>query len=85
MGEIQFREPSADTNRIKYNTKGIKTRTSKNINLSKVKRKHSWFQGNNKIQQHLTSSKSLLQMHEAENIANRREKQNHVWKNYALW
>ena len=41
MGEIQFREPSADTERIKYNTKGIKTERSKSIDLLKVKRRHS--------------------------------------------
>ena len=31
MGEIQFRETSADIERIKYNTNGIKTGCSKNI------------------------------------------------------
>ena len=40
MQEIQFREPSADTG------------SSKNIKLHNVKRKHSWMQGNNKIQEH---------------------------------
>ena len=40
MREIQLREPSADTERIKYNTKGIKTESSKNIDLLKVKRRH---------------------------------------------
>ena len=34
-------------------TNGIKTGSSKNIHLLKVKRKHSWIQGSNKIQQHL--------------------------------
>ena len=38
MQEIQFRETSADTERIKYNTNGIKTGSSKNIDLLKVKR-----------------------------------------------
>ena len=37
MREIQFREPSADTERIKYNTNGIKTGSSKNIDLLKVR------------------------------------------------
>ena len=41
MQEIQFREPSADTEQIKYNANGIKTGSSKNINLLKVKRKYS--------------------------------------------
>ena len=36
----------------KYNTNGIKTGSSKNINLLKVKRRHSWMQWSNKIQQH---------------------------------
>ena len=31
MGEIQFRETSADIERIKYNTNGIKPGCSKNI------------------------------------------------------
>ena len=41
MREIQFRETSADTERIKYNTNGIKTRNSKNMNLPKVR---TWFE-----------------------------------------
>ena len=36
----------------KYNTNGIKNGSSKNINLLKVKRRHSWMQWSNKIQQH---------------------------------
>ena len=43
---------SAHTERIKYNTNGIKTRSSKNIDLLKVKRRHSWIQWSNKFQQH---------------------------------
>ena len=39
--EIQFRETSADTERIKYNTNGIKTGSSKNTDLPKVKKRHS--------------------------------------------
>ena len=38
MREIQFREPSTDTERIKYNTNGIKTVSSKRNNLLKVER-----------------------------------------------
>ena len=41
MQEIQFKEPSADTEQIKYNANGIKTGSSKNINLLKVKTKYS--------------------------------------------
>ena len=41
MREIQFRETSADTKRIKYNTNGIKNGSSKNIDLLKVKGRHS--------------------------------------------
>ena len=37
MREIQFRETSAGTVRIKYNTNGIKTGSSKNIDLLKVR------------------------------------------------
>ena len=39
MQEIQFRETSADTERIKYSSNGIKTGSSKNIDLLKVNRK----------------------------------------------
>ena len=60
MREIKFRETSADTERIKYNTNGIKTTSLKNIDLSKVKIRHSWIQWRNKI-------KLLLQMHDTEN------------------
>ena len=52
MREIQFRECSADTEWIKCNTNGVKTGSSKNIDLLKVKRERSWIQWNNKIQQH---------------------------------
>ena len=39
--EVQFREISSDTGRIKYNINGIKTGISKNIDLLKVKGSHS--------------------------------------------
>ena len=42
MREIQFRETSTNTERIKYNNNRIKTGSSKNIELFKVKRRHSW-------------------------------------------
>ena len=51
MREIQFREASADTERIEYNTNGIKTGRSKNIDLLKVKRRPSWIQRSKMIQQ----------------------------------
>ena len=35
MREIQFRDTSDDTERIKYTTNGIKTGSSKNIDLPK--------------------------------------------------
>ena len=41
MREIQFRETSTDTERIKYNTNGMKTGSSKSIDLLKVKSRHS--------------------------------------------
>ena len=41
MREIQFRKTSADTEQIKYNTNGIKIGSSKNIDLLKVKKRHS--------------------------------------------
>ena len=37
MREIQLRETAADTERIKYHTNGIKTGSSKNIDLLKVR------------------------------------------------
>ena len=51
MREIQFRETSAGTEQIKYNTNGTKTSSSTNIDLLKVKKRHSWVQWSNKIQQ----------------------------------
>ena len=42
--EIQVRETSADTEWIKYNTNEIKTGSSKNIDLLKANRRHSWIQ-----------------------------------------
>ena len=41
MREIKFSETSAETKRTKYNTNGIKTVSSKNIDLLKVERRHS--------------------------------------------
>ena len=41
MREIQFRETSPDTERIKYNTNGIETAISKKIDLLKAKRRDS--------------------------------------------
>ena len=39
MQEIQIREASGDTERIKYSTNGIKTESSKNISLPQSKEK----------------------------------------------
>ena len=41
MREIEFMETSADAEQIKHNANGIKTESSKNIDLLKFKRKHS--------------------------------------------
>ena len=61
MWEIQFRQSSADNEIIKYNTNGIKTGSSKNsqeeAQLNSVEQQDS-------AALLLTSSKSLLQMHE---------------------
>ena len=51
--QIQLREASAATEGIKYNTNGIKTGSSKNIDLLTVMRRHSRIQWNNKVQKHL--------------------------------
>ena len=67
--EIQFREFSTDTERIKYNTNGIKTGSSKNIVSVQSQEKAQL----NPVEQQdlptllLKSSKSLLKMHETEN------------------
>ena len=72
MREIQFRQTSADTERIKYNTNGIKTGSSKNIDLLKSQEKTQL----NPVEQQdsatllLRSSKPLLQMRETENYCN---------------
>ena len=69
MREIQFRETSADTERIKCNTNRIKTRSSQNIYLAESQEKAQ----PNPVEQQdsaallLTFSKSLLQMPETEN------------------
>ena len=42
----------SDTEHFKYNTNGIKSRSSKNIDSLKVKKRYSWFQCSKKIQQH---------------------------------
>ena len=83
MREIQFRETSADTERIKYNTNGIKTGSSKNIDLLKVKRRHSWIRQNNKIQQHFCWSpvKHCYKCTKRKTIASKHEKQNQTSKN----
>ena len=52
MQQIQFRGTSAETERIKYSTNEIKTWSLKKIDLLKVKRRQSWIQLSNRIQQH---------------------------------
>ena len=53
MREIQFKETSADTEPINYNSNGVKDGSLTNIDLLKVKRRHNWIQCSNKIQQHV--------------------------------
>ena len=68
MREVQFRETSADTKRIKYNTNGIKPGSSKNIDLLKVKEDTTESsEATNSATLLLKSSKSLLHMREMEN------------------
>ena len=82
MREIQFKETSADTEPIKYNTNGIKTGSLTNIDLLKVKKRHSWLQWSNKTQQHFcwrpvnhcykcTKRKIIAIKHEKQNQASR--------------
>ena len=65
MREIQFRETSANTERIKYNANEIKTGSSKTLICSMAQL--------NPVEQQdsatllLNSSKPLLRMHEMEN------------------
>ena len=81
--EIQFRETSADTERIKYSTNENKTGSSKNIDLLKVKRRHSSVQWSNKIQQHFCWSSSNLcyKCTKQKIIASKHENQNHTSRN----
>ena len=80
MQEIQFRETSADTEWIKYNTNGIKFKSSKNIDLLKIKRRQQ-----DSATLLLKSSKSLLQMHERENYCKQRwEKTSDISKYWAI-
>ena len=90
MREIQLRETSADTERVKYNSEGIKIGSSKNIDLLKVKRT----QWSCKIQQHFcwspvnhhytcTKRKIIASKHEKQNQTSRNIGQ-HVYYNYLL-
>ena len=83
MREMQFRETSADTERIKYITNGIKTGSSKNIYFLKVKRRHSWVQCSSKIQQHFCWSpvKHCYKCTKRKIIASKHEKQNQTSEN----
>ena len=75
MREIQFREPSADTERIQYNTNGMKTGSSKNIDLLKAREGTAESSGATRFSKQdsatllLTFSKSLLQMRETEHYS----------------
>ena len=65
MREIQFREPSTDTERIELNNIGIKIGSSKNIDFaqSKVKAQLHPVEQQDSAILLLTSSKLLLQRH----------------------
>ena len=83
MREIQFRETSTDTERIKYNTNGMKTGSSKSIDLLKVKRRHSWIQWSNKIQKDFCWSpvNHCYKCTHRKIIASKHEKQNQTSRN----
>ena len=82
MREIKFRETSVDTEQIKYNTKWIKNGSSKNTALLKVKRRHSWIQWSNKIQQHFCwSPVNHWNGTKRKIIASKHEKQNQTSQN----
>ena len=83
MREMQFRETSADTERIKYNANGTKTGSPKNIDLLRVKRRHSWIQWSNKIQQHFcwSSVNHCYQCTKWKIIASKHEKENETSQN----
>ena len=78
MREIQFRKTSSDTEWIKYKTNGIKPGSSKNIDLLKVKRRYTWIQWSNKIQQHFCWSpiNHCCKCTKRKIIASKHEKQN---------
>ena len=81
MREIQLRETS--TERVKYNINGIKIGSSRKIDLLKVKRRHSWIQWSNKIQQHFCWS-SVNHCYKCTNlkiIASKHEKTNQTSRN----
>ena len=67
MPDIKFKEASADTKRIKYNTNGIKTGSSKNISQSQEKAQLNPVEQQDSAILLSTSRKSLLQMRETEN------------------
>ena len=83
MREIKFRETFVDTERIKYKTNKIKTGSSKNIDLPKVKRRRSWFEWSNKIQQHFCWSplNPCYKCTKRKIISSKHEKQNHTSQN----
>ena len=75
MRETQFRETPADNKRIKYNTNGTNTGSSKTLICSKSREDTAESSGAARL-----SSKSLLQMHERENYCKQ------TWeKNQTSW
>ena len=81
--QIQLREASAATEGIKYNTNGIKIGSSKNIDLLKVMRRHSWIQWNNKVQKHLCWSplNHCYRCTKQKTVGSKHEKQNQTSRN----
>ena len=87
MREIQFREPSADTERIQYKTNRIKTGSSKNIEFAQSQEKAQL----NPVEQQdsatllLTFSKPLLQMRETEHYSKQTRETKSGIKSYTMW
>ena len=86
LREIQFRKTSANIEQIKYNTSGIKTGSSKNLDFLKAKRSHSWIQWSNKIEQHFCWSpvNHCYKCTKPKIIASKHEKQNQTSRNITI-
>ena len=87
MREIQFRETSADTERIKYNTKESKPEVQKHwLAQSQKKSQLNPVEQQDSATLLLKSSKSLLQMHEIENYCKQTwETKSDISKYWAIW